>query len=118
MPLDVGFDFTRMAAEFGSTPEQIALSFYVSLFGPLTSEFIEHVRDSEWQQYLGENAPAAEDAAEVDEVNFANWDQDKFPLLDPSLKGLISYMVKFTPRERVTIEETLKDPLWDDVRGL
>lgn len=93
--------------------EELALLTTIEFYGPLTPGFLQHTNDEEWQQTLKNLEKMVIQTAGANPVHrFENWTVEDFPKLNPSLKKMLSKMLKLTPKERSTIDEVMKDPSW------
>lgn len=103
-------DFQKLV-ECGIPPEQEIVTRHFCYFGPLMDALLEHIGDKTWFEAL---KWAAKDAAEMlkDDpgLKFERWGQD----LGPEAVHMISGMTALDPKVRLTIEQVLDSPFWDE----
>ncbi len=106
-------DYDALAAQAGLLPEELVLGRTIEHFGPVTPQFLRHTADEIWVKALeGLQALVVETAGEDPEERFAHWDHKDFPRLLPALKEMLSRMLRFTPAERVTMDQVMRDRSW------
>ena len=60
----------------------------------------------------GLQAMVVENIGEDPESRFKHWSLENFPRLTPSLKEMLSKMLKFAPAERLTMHQAMEDLCW------
>jgi hypothetical protein len=107
-------DYDALAEQLGMSPETLVLGRTIELFGPVTSGFLKHTRDEEWEQVLAQlQAMVTENAGEDPAERFEHWKLEDFPRLSPALKELLSKMLRFDPAERVDMNQAMMDQVWE-----
>lgn len=103
-------DFDQLEKD-GVEPEHVILYKLLSMFGPAPPELVAHIVDQYWAEML---AALSEGVQEEDPiVRFEQWDDSVFPNLDSEAKSVILRMTSLVPQKRVTMEEILEDPWWE-----
>ena len=106
-------DYDGLAEQTGMSPEALVLGRTIELFGPVTTDFLKHTKDEEWEQALVQlQDVVTENAGEDPAERFEHWKLEDFPRLSPSLKELLSKMLQFDPRKRVEMNQAMRDQVW------
>ena len=106
-------DLDEIGRQVGRSAEELALAQSIEYFGPLTPAFLEHIHDRNWQEtlrILDEEVARNVGADPPDRLK--NWTREDFPHLTPALKKLVMGMVRFTPSERLSMDQVMRDPSW------
>ncbi|KAK7757180.1 hypothetical protein SLS62_000729 [Diatrype stigma] len=99
--------------EDGISPSRYVLSCLFHYFGPPPEGLLRKVGgekakvmiriwEEDYQNSVGENELG----------RFQEWDEHRFPLLDPDTKRFLSRILNLDPAKRPTITEVLEDPWW------
>lgn len=99
--------------EDGIYPPRYVLSCLFQYFGPPPEGLLKVVGDGKakylmkiWE-YICQNPVSDNDAGP-----FNQWDETRFPRLDPDTKRFLSRMLNLDPAQRPTMTEVLEDPWW------
>ncbi|AEO62063.1 hypothetical protein MYCTH_2312992 [Thermothelomyces thermophilus ATCC 42464] len=99
-------------AKHGISPEQEILVRHFSYFGPVTEGLLRQVDSEDWCNALKGASEMAEVAVkEQPELRFEWWGKE----LGPEAQNMISGMTKMDPMARMTIDEVLAHPWWEEV---
>ena len=106
-------DFDLIAEQANMLPEEVVLGKTIEYFGPVTLEFLKHTRDEKWQRALQGLQDVVAENCEL-QNRFDHWTVQDFPRLFPSVKEMLSKMVKFNPRERLSMHQVMEHPSWGE----
>lgn len=96
----------------GIIPEQLVLIRHFSYFGLVNDGLLRQVDSEHWSNALKEASEAAEKAVkEQPELRFGWWGKE----LSPAAQNMISGMTNVDPRARLTIDEVMAHPWWEEV---
>ncbi|KAF2865181.1 kinase-like domain-containing protein [Massariosphaeria phaeospora] len=95
----------------GISPEQEIISRHFAYFGPVTEGLLEQVNSEHWCNALKGVSAMAEDAVEKQpSLKFEHWGKE----LGPTAQNLISGMTNPDPTVRITIDQVLTYPWWQE----
>ncbi|GAB1732624.1 hypothetical protein NU195Hw_g3713t1 [Hortaea werneckii] len=98
-------------AKAGVTPEQEVLTRHFCYFGPVPDSLYQQIKDEKWRHALQLASSMAE--AEVKErpmLRLRAWGQE----LGESAPDLLSGMTNIDPKGRLTIDQVLAHPYWQE----
>ncbi len=92
-------------------PEQEILTRHFSYFGPVTEGLLKHVNDENWAEALKSASKVSERAVQDQpDLRFEDWGAG----LGTAALDMISGMTKMDPGARLTIDQVLAHPWWQD----
>ncbi|KAI7352865.1 hypothetical protein KC320_g4301 [Hortaea werneckii] len=103
-------DYQKLA-KAGVTPEQEVLTRHFCYFGPVPESLYQQIKDKKWRHALQLASSMAE--AEVKErpmLRLRAWGQE----LGESALDLLSAMTNIDPKGRLTIDQVLAHPYWQE----
>lgn len=98
-------------AKAGITPEQEILTKHFCYFGPVLESLYQQIKDEKWRTALRLASRMAE--AEVKErpmLRYTVWGQE----LGEAAMELLSGMTNLDPKARLTIDQVLALPYWQE----
>ncbi|KAK3327533.1 hypothetical protein B0T19DRAFT_441503 [Cercophora scortea] len=96
---------------YGITPERAMLTQYFIYFGPVNKGILRQVYSEVWGNTLKSVSHAAELAREENgNLRFEHWGQD----LGLAMRDVISGMVKPDPTARLTMDQVMAHPYWQE----